>query len=376
MAAPDGAASEGEILAALRAARARPMAQALSLPPRAYSCPEFHALEVERIFRREWVSIGHVDEIPAPGDYFATDLVGEEMVAVRGTDGAFRVLSNVCRHRCARVAGGRGNAKQLVCPYHGWAYGLDGALRAARFMGRSEDFDIADWRLPAINAELWNGFIYVNLDGDAAPLAPRLAGLGPLIDHYHPGEMRFYLGAEEVWDVNWKAVTENFTENYHTMQVHPGTLHRIVPTRLTRMLDPGGAYHVHLEPYGEEENRPAGERHEDVPAAAAGHIVLVAVFPSATYGMHAPQTFSFAIRPDGPCRSKIKWGIAVRGGLSEADLGALLASYADIIAEDRGILENMQSAIAGRHAAPGRLSYLEQSSWELTRYIANKGLDT
>lgn len=375
MAALD-AAPEGDILAALRAARARPMAQALSLPPRAYTCPEFHALEIERIFRREWVSIGHVDEISAPGDYFTTDLVGEEMVAVRGADGIVRVLSNVCRHRCARVTGGRGNAKQLVCPYHGWTYSLDGALRGARFMDHSKDFDLADWRLPAIRSEVWHGFIYVNLDDDAPPLAPRLAGLGPLIDHYHPGEMRFHLGAEEVWDANWKAVTENFSENYHTMQVHTRTLHRIVPTRLTRMLDAGGAYHAHLEPYGEEADRPTGERHEDVPAEAAGHIVLVVIFPSATYGMHAPQTFNLSIRPDGPGRSKVKWGIAVRGGLSEEDLGALLDSYAEIIAEDRGILENMQSAIAGRRAAQGRLSYLEQSSWELTRYVANQVLDT
>jgi hypothetical protein len=141
------------------------------------------------------------------------------------------------------------------------------------------------------------------------------------------------------------------------------------------MLDPGGAYHVHLEPYGEEASRPTGNRHEDVGAEAAGHIVLIAVFPSATFGMHAPQAFNLSIRPDGPGRSKIKWGIAVHGDLSDGKLGALLESYTAIIAEDRGILENMQTAVAGRRAAPGRLSYLEQSSWELTRYFASQLLD-
>ncbi|MGH6955020.1 MAG: aromatic ring-hydroxylating oxygenase subunit alpha, partial [Alphaproteobacteria bacterium] len=173
-------ATQSPSKAKLRARRAegrRTRAPAQSLPPRCYTSPEFYALEVERILRREWLCVGRVEQVRAPGDYFSIDLMGEPLVVVRDQEGRIRALSRVCRHRAMLVVSGAGNARSFICPYHAWTYGLDGRLAGAPEMARTPGFDPSSCRLPEIPTELWEGFIFVNLGGDAQPLAPRLEGL-------------------------------------------------------------------------------------------------------------------------------------------------------------------------------------------------------
>src|SRR5512134_3261419 len=137
------------------AAALGPLATASTLPPRCYVDPAVYAREVERIFRREWICVGREDEIAAPGDHFAFTLFGDPLVAVRGDDGAIRVLSRVCRHRWMPVVEGRGNRRSFQCPYHLWTYALDGRLLGAPEMQRAEGFERASCRLPALRVETW-----------------------------------------------------------------------------------------------------------------------------------------------------------------------------------------------------------------------------
>src|SRR5690242_16932607 len=102
-----------------------PLSQARGLPPRAYTDPAAYASEVERMFRREWISVARVDQVARPGDYVCVDLFDEPLVVTRAADGAIRVLSRVCRHRGMLVASGSGHRQSLQCPYHAWTYGLD-----------------------------------------------------------------------------------------------------------------------------------------------------------------------------------------------------------------------------------------------------------
>lgn len=83
---------------------------------------EIYELEREKIFRRSWLMVGRVEEIPDPGDYFVKDLsvASASVIVVHSADGKIRGFHNVCRHRGSRVAEGGGNVKTFACPFHGW----------------------------------------------------------------------------------------------------------------------------------------------------------------------------------------------------------------------------------------------------------------
>src|SRR5262245_2293576 len=102
----------------------------LGLPGWIYHDPDFFALEKRAIFRTSWQLVCHVNDIPAAGDYYCLDFLGESIVVVRGADGAIRSFHNVCRHRASRLLDGpRGRCSgRIVCPYHAWTYALDGRL--------------------------------------------------------------------------------------------------------------------------------------------------------------------------------------------------------------------------------------------------------
>jgi len=113
-----------------------------------YYDPDLYRLELERIFARSWSFVGSTSDLARPGDYFTVDVAGEPVVVARGKDDRIRAFSNVCRHRAGPVAEGKGRRQSFVCGYHGWCYGLDGRLIAARDMDRRPGFDVDHIRLP------------------------------------------------------------------------------------------------------------------------------------------------------------------------------------------------------------------------------------
>lgn len=119
--------------------------------------------------------IGSVDQVPNVGDYLCFDVLDEPVVMVRGYDREIKVLSRVCQHWWIHVCEGANNTREFVCPYHAWTYELDGRLRHAPEMGQTPGFDLAQIRLPQIKTEIWEGFVFVNISGDAKPLQKTLA---------------------------------------------------------------------------------------------------------------------------------------------------------------------------------------------------------
>jgi choline monooxygenase len=100
------------------------------------------------------------------------------------------VLSNVCRHRWMKICEGSGHAERLVCPYHAWTYALDGRLRAAPQMGETPGFDVNQVCLPIIRHTIWQGSVYINLHGQAEPLAPQLAPIDEEIEEFGLSDWR------------------------------------------------------------------------------------------------------------------------------------------------------------------------------------------
>jgi Rieske 2Fe-2S family protein len=191
-----------------------------SLPQAFYDDPELFRRDMERFVMRHWVCVGHVSRVPKPGDYFLYEAAGESVIVVRGQDNALRALVNVCRHRGSRVCREKdGNAKVFICPYHAWAYNLDGTLRAARHM--PEDFDGSTYGLKSIHLRVVEGLILVSFADE--PL-----GLGEvertLKQGYGPyGWADAKVAHREVYkiDANWKLAVENYVECYHCAPAHP-----------------------------------------------------------------------------------------------------------------------------------------------------------
>ena len=203
------------------------------LPREAYMSPAFHEFELDAVFRRSWLCVGRVQQLRKPGDYMATTLLGEALLIVRGDDGEIRAMSALCRHRGHALAEEcSGNTKRFVCPYHRWSYTLHGELVGAPRM--SDAVRIRKLReesaLPQLRCEIWYGFIFINFDSDAAPLAPTLAKLEPYMAGYDLDAMvtmppNF---CKEPLQWNWKMLLENYIEPYHTEYVHP-IIHDFAP---------------------------------------------------------------------------------------------------------------------------------------------------
>ena len=217
------------VLEALRAMAQSGNAEWRSLPPQAFRSQEIFDLEKEKIFRAGWVMIGRADQVQHPGDYMSIDVVGEPLVMLRDRDGTLRVLSRVCRHRWMEVCSGSGNTKWLTCPYHAWIYNLDGTLRGAPAMDATPGFDTREIRLPSIRHEVWQGFVYVNLDGRAEPLAPRLLPLEQAVREFRLADWRVVKTqdyGELPWD--WKVFQDN-GDCYHHVGIHRETFERDYP---------------------------------------------------------------------------------------------------------------------------------------------------
>ena len=199
------------------------------VPARAFNDPAIHELELDRIFTRAWVFLGHESEIPARGDYAQRRIGRDAFVLVRGEDGEIRVLFDACRHRGAQVCrADRGNAALFRCPYHGWTYKNTGALVGAPLLkdAYGSGFDKSErGLLAAPHVESLHGLIFASLDPDAPTLTEYL------------GDMKWHFDmiwgqCDQGWEVvgepqrvvlpaDWKTASENFAgDDYHTIYLH------------------------------------------------------------------------------------------------------------------------------------------------------------
>lgn len=332
---------------------ALPADRPMGMPGAFYTSEEQFAHEAATVLRRGWHCLGREDEIPGQGDFFTVQLLNEPLVVVRQSDGDIAVLANVCRHRGMPLAEGSGTAERFVCSYHAWTYGLDGTLlRAARM--KNSSFDAKNCGLHRHNSYLWNGFIYVSLDGDAAPFGhPKL---NSLLANYQPQNYRLVHAAEEIWSTNWKCLVENFMEGYHLSVVHPETLHGYTPTGLARKLDSEGGFTSYAANY--PKNIPSrGYGAPELTEDERLRSTLFAVFPTQVASQAASLLVSLSIFPLSAGKIRVKWTMSTYGDdLDEEMIAARIALWEEVNREDREKLERMQVALGSAHALSGPLA--------------------
>jgi len=191
-----------------------------TLPSRFYSDDAVYRADIAAVWRQGWLFAGHSCEIPKPGDYFTLQVDSDPILVVRGDDGAIRAFHNVCRHRGSIVCPDEaGHAGRLVCPYHQWAYGLDGRLIACR--GMQDDLDKSQLGLAPVHAHDLEGLIFISLSSNPAPFEPTEKALTSVLRPQGFRRAKVAKAVDYLVKANWKLVWENNRECYHCNLNHP-----------------------------------------------------------------------------------------------------------------------------------------------------------
>lgn len=194
--------------------------EGFSLEQPFYIDQDYFKLDMETIWYRDWLFIGHDCEIPRAGNYFTAQVGDYPVVIVRGKDQVIRAFHNTCRHRGHRVCTqDRGASAKLVCPYHQWTYDLDGSLVFARQMG--ETFDRQEFSLKSVHCESVAGYIFICLANEAPDFAPVRASIEPYLKPHRLWEAKVAHRNTIIEKGNWKLVWENNRECYHCAGNHP-----------------------------------------------------------------------------------------------------------------------------------------------------------
>jgi len=342
---------------------------ALTLPSSWYVSPEVFEEERERVFRRSWLCVGRTERLAEPGDYFVADVAGESLIVTRDADCQPRALYNVCRHRGTRLCEQQHGhfAGSIMCPYHAWTYGLDGALKAARNMGDVPNFDRADYPLRQAAIAVWEGFVFVNLADDPEPFERAFA---PLIGRFVKWNIDGLCTARTVgYDVrcNWKLVFQNYSECYHCPLVHP-QLDKLSPSDSGRNDLTAGAV---LGGYSELRDRGASlttSGHTNRPPLGAvagddlGRVYYYTIFPSMLLSLHPDYVMVHYVRPLAIDRTAIDCAFLFDPKTMEAPLfdpGDAVDFWDTTNRQDWHVSELTQHGLRSRAYVPGPYSNAE-----------------
>jgi phenylpropionate dioxygenase-like ring-hydroxylating dioxygenase large terminal subunit len=363
-----------EEIAAVRA----PLERASTLPPRCYRESAFYELEVEHVLRKQWLSVGRVDQLAKPGDFFTIDLLGEPLILVRDKDGEIRALSNVCAHRWMPVAEGNGNRNSFQCPYHYWTYGLDGRLIGAPEMQRADGFDRSSCALPSLRVELWHGFIFVNFDPDADPLAPGLAGLLPHVEPYGLADQRSTPTLDYDCPWNWKVSVENASESYHHLGLHRDVLEDVMPATLSDIQPGRAAYSIYWNPTREGQDLPTLlTPPPGLGARQRSALQLVTIFPCTMFFMMPDHTAWLQLVPKDAGHHTLHYVPLVQPGAlddpdSEPKLEILRKTLDAVHQQDMAGCAALSRGLGSGLARPGRLSHLEETIWQFQNWLLDQ----
>jgi phenylpropionate dioxygenase-like ring-hydroxylating dioxygenase large terminal subunit len=195
------------------------------VPRERYYDREFFELEKEHLWPRVLQVACRLEEIPEPGDFVEYEICDDSVIVIRQPDRSVKAFHNACRHRATQLCKGAGRllGGQIVCPFHGWRWNLDGTNS---FVYGAEGFEpeclqTDDLRLRECLVDTWGGCVWINMDPDARPLRDALSPAYPLLDAVGVEDMRVWWWKETVVNANWKMAQEAFHEGYHVMATHP-----------------------------------------------------------------------------------------------------------------------------------------------------------
>ena len=364
----------------------KPLEHAHWLPARAYRDREVSRAEVQRIFLREWMCVGLVDQVRRPGDYLAAATLSQRILVVHGDDGQIRAFYNVCRHRGMWLAEGSGNTDCFTCPYHGWRYDLQGQLVAAREMHKTEGFDVSKVRLKSLRTEVWQGFILINFDDAAEPLGPRIQDLNQIVAPWNIIDLKVV--AERRFDIedwNWKIMMENGVEGYHVTPVHADSAQGWIPVERSYTSEVDGRHWSDLHhPFSDRELERLAAGGPDVPPAIPGlpvsaqrEIAFYFVWPAVSFYLGREGMVSFLGDQDEAGRTQFIWRFHAPEAMREwsgferyCERAAQWAEEIQI--EDERVCRGAFQGVLSAAWEPPRYSHMEKPIRHFHRWYAER----
>ena len=367
----------------------KPLEEAKPLPPRIYADPDVFAAEQVRILRREWLPVGFLDQVRKPGDYFATDILGEPLLVVCDPDGAVRTYYNVCRHRAMRVAEGSGNQPSFACPYHGWTYDGHGQLVQALHMEQTTAFCMQDIRLLEVRTEVWQNFVLINFDSGCRAARPaacrprRVPGaLGPAQHAPRdqqavrvPVELENHAGERQRGLPCDGPAPEQCAGGAADRSAYGRVPHRAVQP-LPHALRRGAGRGEGTGSGGTTGHSTFRLRSPGLPKSGYEQVEFITVFPCLTFSVQHDSMTAYPIFPHKLDQITFAWvhhmppgSVGDHSGFAEY-IAAQDAMMEEIQREDTDAAIAVQQGWASQGAAPTWLSQLEKTTWQFHRWYA------
>jgi len=352
------------------------------IPGARYFDETFYKLEVENMWKKTWIIAAHASQIPETGDFTIFDKLGLSVIITRDKTGEVRGYHNVCRHRGAPlVLENSGNTKRFTCPYHSWSFNLAGDLVAV-----PEEFNFgclkkAERSLIPVRTETWRGFVFINLDENAAPLADHLGSYADMTADFPFESLKVKATAQLEIACNWKAMFDNFLEAYHVSTVHPKTLspHLNASSMVVSLYKNG---HMRMKTKKKIANRITHTTPGKAPEVAdptgiySSYLTGSQMFPNVALGLDLQGFPILTFWPDGP--HKAIMDIKMLGPDGDRDdipgyWDRLVTETLGIVAEDTALMNRIQTSLEGGYFTGMVLSYTERTIYwyqeELDRRI-------
>ncbi len=351
----------------------------------AYVSAEFFDSEVKKIFRATWMLAGFAHEISDAGDSLPVTIGGIPMILVRGRDGEVRAFHNVCVHRGMPLID-KPCRKQafITCPYHLWTYDLEGRVRNRPHFFRGGEHDISengrhDVRLAAIRCDSWHDLVFVNLDGNAEPLAEFLRPLTDRLQHYDLDALNWSHDIDYDIASNWKLIAENHIDALHIFGVHPA-LNKFADQATRPCTEAFG--HLFFGCYSfpdPEKGRGLGMPHfPDLPAKARQEAPWFYLFPNVMGQIYPDQLLVIQLIPESHERTRERVhfyfvGDAAHDGAFEEGRREAHETYTSVLAEDIPVCEALQRGRTSEGFTGGVLSpFWDRATFELAERVRER----
>jgi choline monooxygenase len=351
---------------------ADPLEKASTIPAPWYFDSRVAELEKASVFGATWQVVGRLDQVQKNGDFFTAEVTGEPLVVARGDDGELRAFYNVCRHHAAAVVTeAQGCAKQFRCPYHGWTYGNDGALKGMVEFEGVCNFDRAKNGLVPVRVDIWENFVFVNLDGRAMPLKDFLGEVPALVtplklrEKLHYFDRRIYK-----LNCNWKVYVDNYLDGgYHVPHAHKGLSSVIEYTKYT--IENFARACLQASPLSSE-----GAAEAAIGNTRQGRAFYLWVYPNFMINAYEGVMDTNLVLPLGvdKCAVVFDYYFADVSGATEKHHKESIAVSEKVQDEDMAICDAVQRGLGSRAYIAGRLSVRREAGEHLFHRLLHADL--
>jgi phenylpropionate dioxygenase-like ring-hydroxylating dioxygenase large terminal subunit len=337
--------------------------EGMTLPPHWYTAPEVLELEQEHVFDRGWHYAAHASRLQEPGDVVPTTIGKVPVLVLMDKDRAIRAFLNICRHRghevvpaCAERPARRGT---LQCPYHGWTFDLDGALRAAPRSKREPNFDKDALGLIPVAVGQWGPLVFVSLEAEPIPFAEYLGPM-PAIAAERGLDFEGFVEHQQItydFATNWKIAVDNNFECYHCAVAHPefAKLFSVAPD------------HYEIQTYEWTATQLSPNKH--VPGSTVeswGDFRFYYVWPGTFVIDHSITYNVISISPTAPGRTAMKFDVFRREDGDQQAIDEYAGFYDTVFRQDAALIESVQRGQESGRFPPGPLLL---DSEHLLRYL-------